>query len=841
MNDRLNDDRREVVRNARDGGGLPFINGLDFLEVDPADETRLVLNFIFNLPDAPNKPVPPGEPGAALTAADVVIEGGERITGINVLGVLRIADDQLQVTVDQVGDFSVYRLRLNPSVPGAFDPQLCAVSFVFHVECAKRFDCKPLDNCPQSFVDAPAIDYLVKDYPGFLRTMLDRMSLLAPDWRERNAADLGVTLVETLAYVADHLSYRQDVVATEAYLATARLRTSVRRHARLVDYHLDEGKTARAWMRILIQADIPAGIPRTVIDLSGRLVRWRFATSYLGAAPPVLPRNTRAYQIALGQGATMFEPMADTVPLLVAHNQMTLYNWSARTDCLDVGATVATLEGSFPGLAPGMVLILAEILGPLTGSADDADPAKRWPVRLMSVDATGTDPVTATAVTQITWHPADALPFPICISAVTDLTHGQTPINRVSAAWGNIVLADHGRSLGDPVESMPEVLEAVSPRPRQRYRPSLSAKALTFAAPYPYLNDPPVGGAPVRAAATAALPDTGTPAPQISVTSTDLDGTVRDWRAAADLLAIDVLPSTADFVVEVESDGTASLRFGDDVNGERPKPGAVFHADYRVGLGAAGNVGRDTIILVDTTGLTPAASAAIVAVTNPIAAFGGVDPESLGHARLSAPYAFRTQKRAVTAQDYHDVALRFPGVRQAAATLRWTGSWRTVFLTIEREAGALVDPGFAAKLEAFVDGYRMAGYDLEVEDALAVPLFVAMHVCVKDGYVAVEVQRVLETVFSDQVLADGTLGVFHPDNLNLGQPFYLSPLYSCAQTIDGVASVTILRFERESRPGDTSGITSGVLIPDRLERFELANNANYPERGWFELTVDGGL
>ena len=67
MSDGLNDDRREAVRTARDGGGAPFINGLDFLEVDPADETGLMVHFIFNLPDAPNRPVPPGKPGAALT------------------------------------------------------------------------------------------------------------------------------------------------------------------------------------------------------------------------------------------------------------------------------------------------------------------------------------------------------------------------------------------------------------------------------------------------------------------------------------------------------------------------------------------------------------------------------------------------------------------------------------------------------------------------------------------------------------------------------------------------------------------------------------------------------
>ena len=69
-----------------------------------------------------------------------------------------------------------------------------------------------------------------------------------PDWTERHVPDLGITLVELLAYVGDYLSYYQDAVATEAYLDTARRRISVRRHVRLVDYRMHDGCNARAWV-----------------------------------------------------------------------------------------------------------------------------------------------------------------------------------------------------------------------------------------------------------------------------------------------------------------------------------------------------------------------------------------------------------------------------------------------------------------------------------------------------------------------------------------------------------------------------------------------------------------
>ena len=92
--------------------------------------------------------------------------------------------------------------------------------------------------------------------------MLDRLSLLVPGWTERSAADLGVTLVELLALCRrQRCRYRQDVIANEAYLDTARQRVSVRRHARLVDYYLHEGCNARAFVHFEVARDAGPHLP----------------------------------------------------------------------------------------------------------------------------------------------------------------------------------------------------------------------------------------------------------------------------------------------------------------------------------------------------------------------------------------------------------------------------------------------------------------------------------------------------------------------------------------------------------------------------------------------------
>src|SRR5438874_11382626 len=110
----------------------------------------------------------------------------------------------------------------------------------------------------ETWMSPPEIDYLTKDYASFRQLMLDHLALRVPGWTERSEADLGITLVELLAYVGDYLSYYQDAIATEAYLGTARQRISVRRHARLLDYAMHDGCNARAWVQVRVTSDTPA-------------------------------------------------------------------------------------------------------------------------------------------------------------------------------------------------------------------------------------------------------------------------------------------------------------------------------------------------------------------------------------------------------------------------------------------------------------------------------------------------------------------------------------------------------------------------------------------------------
>jgi hypothetical protein len=815
-----NQARRIAVRETLGGDGQPLRNGIDFLEVG-ADQQTLRVHFIHNLPVSPD-PV--------LTRDNVRIDGGVRITGIKVTAVNSV-DDVLTVVTDRAGDFSTYTLRLvtsptNSAPPPPMDVQLSEVQFTFKVDCPSDFDCAPETACPPEAPPEPLIDYLAKDYASFRRLMLDRMAVIMPDWRERNAADVGIAAVEVLAYAGDQLSYYQDAVATEAYLGTARKRVSIRRHARLLDYPMHDGANARAWVQLQVDADnvqVPRGTP---------------LLTQIEAPRGALAPDATAVNVAMGQGAQIFETL-DDIRLYVGHNEIGFYTWGDESCCLPRGVTQATLRNpgnSLQNLAAGDVLIFEEVRGPETGVLGDADATHRHAVRLTRVTFTEDplfpetpgDPPEAQRlrVVDIEWAVSDALPFPLCLWDVEDAT-APGPKQPVSVARGNIVLADHGRTFtGEALAALPVIGD---------YRPQLQRGPLTQQGrardDFGRLLHDPDTGQPIpydrTAPASAALRwEPGDVLPAITLLENGTENIL--WYPQRDLLNSDRFAT--DFVVETEDDGTATLRFGDGVLGRPPPAGLT--ATYRVGNGRVGNVGAEAIAHVLTN------DTAIINARNPLPGQGGLEPEPIEQVRLYAPQAFRTQERAVTADDYAAVTERHPEVQKAAATLRWTGSWYTVFITVDRAGGLPIDAAFENDVRAFLERFRMAGHDVEIDAPLFVPLDIELTGCVQPGHFPADVEQALLEAFSSVDLPGGRRGFFHPDNFTFGQPVYLSQIIATAMQVPGVAWIDATRFQRWGQAAHGE-LAQGFISFGRLEIARLDNDPNRAENGKIVFNLGG--
>ncbi len=164
-----------------------------------------------------------------------------------------------------------------------------------------------------------------------------------------------------------------------------------------------------------------------------------------------------------------------------------------------------------------------------------------------------------------------------------------------------------------------------------------------------------------------------------------------------------------------------------------------------------------------------------------------------------------------------------------------------MFVTVDRRGGRPVDAAFEQTLLAFLDPFRMAGCDLEIDSPRYVALDVALTVCVAPHTFRALVKQALLDAFGNRDLPDGSRGFFHPDNFTFGQPVYLSQVIARAMAVPGVLSV--MSVDRFQRYGDDphGEIGQGFLPIHRLEIARLDNDPSAQENGRLAFTLQGGL
>jgi hypothetical protein len=827
----LSDPRRQAVR------AFQGRVGLDFVEVSD-DQLTLFVTFLGKLPpelreDGPDLPrhlrIEGGRSERPLSILDIdphIGEGPDR-------------DDWLIVRLDRRGDHGTYRLHLE-DVAG-LDPMYANVAFSFKVGCPADLDCASAPACVEPAPAEPALPYLVKDYASFKRLIEDRLALISPAWQPRYVPDIGVTLTELLAYAGDYLSYYQDAVATEAYLGTARQRISVRRHARLVDYRLHEGCNARAWVALETESDLELA----AADLA-------FLSGIAGDAPlPTVLDDARMAGL-VEPALAVFEPVGDAgarVRLRAAHSRIAFYDWGRDDCCLHRGATAAVLRDAWAGaegqarvldLRMGDVLILREVVGARSGLATDADPLRVWPVRLLKVTPgedslfpTGPNDPRPTPLLQIEWHADDALPFPLCLSAL-----GPAPncarLRDVSMVFANVVLVDHGRSTGpEDLGTVPE--SETSPDCACEGQPAdveVSTTRVTWRlaqSPLTHRHAAPASSA-AASASTGGDPRDALPALDVS------DGDAAHWSPVFDLLASH--GDDCHMVAEIDNDGRARLRFGDGSLGQCPRAGLMMQARYRVGNGSAGNVGAGSINRLYVRGQH--LSGIDLRLGNPLPARGGIDPESVAQARLLAPSAFRTDlQRAIVADDYARIAERDPRLQRAAADLVWTGSWYEADVALDPFGQVPASATLTAQVQSALERVRRMGHDLHVKTAAYVPLDLELQVCALPGHERGAIKAALLDRFGAGCRRDGQPGYFHPDRLQFGQRVRVSALVAEAMSVPGVECARVTRLQRMYEPPNRE-LDDGVLTLRRNEIAQLDGDAAQPEHGRLSISVGGG-
>lgn len=244
-------------------------------------------------------------------------------------------------------------------------------------------------------------------------------------------------------------------------------------------------------------------------------------------------------------------------------------------------------------------------------------------------------------------------------------------------------------------------------------------------------------------------------------------------------------------------------------------------------------------------------------------AYWFANPSAMEEARKAGPRSVHDQHRMVTTADYALRLEEHPLVLRAQARERWTGSWTTIEVALVLVGDAPLDvarpaalaeavrrfhaeraiplpegppaPSIRTVLTAYLDAYRMVGQEVTLIDAVRVPIAFALSVRVASNFFQSEVRRAL-----GEALGTGPEGFFRPGRLRFGEDLFASDLIAAAMAVDGVESVCLNRFRRLGAQF-ADQVASGRITLAGIEVATCDNDAEHPERGYYRLTLHGGL
>ena len=268
-------------------------------------------------------------------------------------------------------------------------------------------------------------------------------------------------------------------------------------------------------------------------------------------------------------------------------------------------------------------------------------------------------------------------------------------------------------------------------------------------------------------------------------------------------------PTDLHYVLRTDGNGITRAVLGDGFYGALPAKDAQIVARYRHADGAAGNVGANSITQI--VGYVSNVSG----VTNDAPTLGGEDRESVESIRTNAPAARVASSRAVTTEDYANLALRVPGVSKAEAT---ASSWNAIVLYVAPEAGSVLTDSQKEAVLNFLDPRKMIGASVQLADPTYVPVVVTLHVQVLDGFRQAAIE---------QLVRDAIRDLFAFDNTSFGQNVSLSLLYHTLQGTTGVDYAVVSEMYDSREAVNVGNVDLGY--------------GEIPTLGTLTMTIDGGM
>ncbi|NHC13802.1 putative baseplate assembly protein [Motilibacter deserti] len=511
-----------------------------------------------------------------------------------------------------------------------------------------------------------------------------------PEWTDHNVSDPGVTLIETFAYMVDQLLWRLNQVPDRLQVA----------FLELLGVQLEAPKAAHVPVTFELSAPQPGTVP---VPAGTRVATRR------GEEEAVVFTTTGLLEIiATRRAYVVTQPAGDSVV--------------QRTGMLDEGLSFDCFA---PLPQPGDCLYIG---------LSDAVPACLVTVRFgCELTAAGVLPEYAPTV----WEAWDGATWAEC-EVISDST-GALNLD------GDVVLTvpgSHQSSVGElerlaawlrcrvvPAENG---LRAYERSPRINRVTAFTMGGTVDAVHADVVLNEVVGvsdGVPGQRFPLRHTPVVPGPGPR--VVEVDTGRGVQEWQEVASFAA-----STQDSHHVMVDAVAGELVFGPAVRnpdgslrcygGVPPQGSGITIREYLSGGGRKGNIARHAIdVLKDSVPY-------ITSVDNRIAARGGTDPESVDEAKVRGPMVLRTRQRAVTAEDFENLAKQAAPNSVARARCVTAGeagvapgSVRVLLVPVapEGEHGGLEfqdlipAPDVVAGVQEFLDERRVVGTRVSVERA----------------------------------------------------------------------------------------------------------------------------
>ncbi len=314
------------------------------------------------------------------------------------------------------------------------------------------------------------------------------------------------------------------------------------------------------------------------------------------------------------------------------------------------------------------------------------------------------------------------------------------------------------------------------------------------------------------------LADKGVVYNSVSVTSQEAYQVV-DWTYVTDLA--NARPTQSVFTTYIDEDTLTHIVFGDNSSGRIPPVNSQLSVSYRFGKGAAANLLAPDAL--NTLVSIPGVDTWAVSVQNLESPVGGTDPESIESMRYSIPRsASRLKRRAITLNDFADLAMQVPGVGKSVA---YGTVYTAVHVRIAPQEGK-ADPEYMTNLCLEVETYLadkvIVGSTVYAEphdpDELWLDVYIRILVHVVDSFNRTAVLNQVTSVVR-QVVAF--------NNVDFGYSVTIGQVYRAILAVQGVEWAELQWLSTEIPPNEQAFPVWDDADPSNATNLLLLANWNY--------------